>query len=204
MTRVEEILQFWFGGLDDSARLDKNNPIVRRWFAKDEEFDVEIRARFQEDLIKAREGKYQGWEGEPPRRLALVLLFDQFSRNMYRATPSAFAADSLALNLTLRSIKEKTDHALPLIYRIFLYMPLMHSEDLSIQKLSLEYFRRLIEESQKKSPQNTAYYEYTFQFAQSHHDIIACFGRFPYRNAALQRISTPEEKNFLSGSRAAF
>ena len=197
MTRIEEILNFWFGDLDDNTLLDKDSPIVKRWFARDEKFDHEIHVNFEEDLIRAREGKYQGWEGEPLGRLALIILFDQFSRNLYRNSPKAFENDLLALSLTLRSIKEQFDHALPLVFQIFLYMPLMHAEDLKIQKLSLECFGKLLAKAKEKTPQNISYYEYTFNFAKRHCDTIEKFGRFPHRNSTLKRTSTPQELAFL-------
>ncbi len=191
------ILEYWFGTLDDRAIIDKNSPLVRKWFSGGKAVDDEIRVKFEYDLKRAKEGKYQSWETLAEGRLALVILFDQFSRNVYRNTPMMFAADPLALSLTLRSIDEKMDKALSLVGRIFLYMPLMHAEDLEKQKLSLKCFAELVAEAKQKSPQNTGYYEYSLEFARCHHDIIERFGRFPHRNEILNRPSTTEELEFL-------
>ncbi len=204
MSRADEILNFWFEGLADDKLLDKNSRAVKKWFIKDKAFDAEIRAKFESDYAKARGGSCKSWEAAARTRLALIVLFDQFSRNMYRDTPQAFATDSLALDLTLRSVKEKFDSQLQLIERIFLYMPLMHAEDRAVQTLSLQFFNALVHESRKKSPQNISYYEYSFEFARRHQAIIEKFGRFPHRNVILKRTSTPEETAFLRNPGSKF
>lgn len=203
LKRVEEILDFWFEGLNDAKTIDKNALSVRKWFIKDEKFDNQIRERFGNDIDKARAGEYKEWKNTPQGCLALIILFDQFSRNIYRNTPKAFETDLLALDFTLRLIKERKGAGFSLIERIFLYMPLMHAEDLKVQEMSLKYFGKLCEESKSKSPQNTSYYLNSFDFAKRHHAIIQQFGRFPHRNAILNRASTQKEEDFLKkpGSR---
>ncbi len=197
MNRPHEILDFWFEGLNDDGLIDRKDPRVQKWFTKDPRFDFVIREKFEPDLIKASLGLYKIWEETIQGRLALVVLFDQFSRNMYRDNFMMFEYDSLALDLTVLSIHEKKDQALSLIERFFLYMPLMHSEDLRMQELSLEYFADLIEQSKAKSPQNIVYYEYTFDYAKRHFTIIERFGRFPHRNTILNRDSSLQELEFL-------
>ena len=204
MDRIQEILNYWFGGLDDKKPIDKNSPVVKRWFTKSAKTDQEIRDKFERDFLKARQGEYKQWEESVRGRLALIVLFDQFSRNMYRDSPRMFETDSLALDLTLRSIKDKKDRELQLIERIFLYMPLMHAEQLDMQKLSLKQFAFLVEESKTANPGNISYYEYTFGYAQRHHDIIEQFGRFPHRNEILKRSSTEQEKEFLEKTSSRF
>ena len=204
MNRIDDILNFWFEGIDDKTSIDKKASPFKKWFAKDEKFDREIRQRFEEDLIRAQKGEYKSLEDSGPNRLALIILFDQFSRNMYRNTPKMFEADSFALDLTLRSIKDFRDQQLQLIERVFLYMPLEHAEDLTAQNLSLKCFQNLIDESKLKTPQNTSYYEYTFNYAKKHHAIIEKFGRFPHRNSILKRQSTPEELEFLAEPASSF
>ena len=204
MTRPNDILAFWFQNIDDQTTIPKKNPPASRWFAKDKQFDDEIRNKFSADLERAGEGEYRDWEGFARGRLALVLLFDQFSRNIYRDTPTMFAHDALALDLTMRSIHEKKDRELPLIYRIFFYMPLMHAEDGSMQELSVQCFLSVVEESKTICPYNTSYFEYNWSYAKQHRDIIARFGRFPHRNKILARPSTDEEKIFLLGSKGSF
>ena len=204
MSDIDEILTFWFEGLNDRKLLDKNAPAVKKWFVKNEHFDREIRQQFEENLLKAVRGEYAPWKNSASGRLALVILFDQFSRNMYRGSPKMFAADGAALAVSLRSIEDGFDGKLQLIERIFLYMPLMHAEDLRVQELALKYFGRLVAESKEKSPKNTAYYEYSFSFARQHHEIIKEFGRFPHRNNILGRVSTPQESEFLKRPGSSF
>ena len=204
MDNLNAILNYWFNDLDDKKIIDKNSQTVKRWFTKSPKTDEEILEKFESDFLKARQGGYKTWEESSRGRLALVVLFDQFSRNMYRNSPKMFATDALALNLTLRSIKDKKDCELQLIERIFLYMPLMHAENPDMQKLSLKQFGFLAGESKTASPQNVSYYEYTLTFAQRHHDIIEQFGRFPHRNKILKRDSTPPEIEFLRKSGLGF
>ena len=195
-----DVLNFWFSGINDNGPIDKKDPSVKRWFVKDARFDEEIRRRFEGDLVKASRGEYRDWETTAAGRLALVIMLDQFSRNLYRGLPRMYAADPAALELTRRSIKEGMDKNLFLIERVFFYMPLMHAEDARAQEESLEYFGGLLKESHARSSQNTPYFEYTFLYAQKHYEIIARFGRFPHRNAVLNRKSTLQEIEFLKGN----
>ena len=184
MTPNEKILEYWFEGVVDETPIDKRELPFRKWFAKDRKIDDEIRQRFESDLLQARQGQYKDWEDSIQGRLALIILFDQFSRNMYRNTPKMFENDSAALELSLRSIHEKIDGQLPLIERMFLYMPLMHSEDLNIQKLSLKYFEQLLEEAKQKFPQNAPYYQFNLGYAREHFVVIEKFGRFVRRDSS--------------------
>jgi uncharacterized protein (DUF924 family) len=204
MASAQEILEFWFEHLDDSQKIHHSLPHVRKWFTKNAQFDNTIRERFETDLINARQGQYKAWEHSAIGCLALILLFDQFSRNLYRNTPAMFATDSVALDLTRRCIEEGLDNQLPLIYRVFLYMPLMHAEDLEVQELSMKAFQILVDESKLKSPQSVPYFEYTLAYAKRHRDIIKQFGRFPHRNKILARPSTAEEEIFLTKPGSSF
>ena len=204
MTRIREILSYWFQGIDDNTVIERQAFIVKRWFAKDKIIDDDIRGQFESDIQKGRTGEYRSWEDNIRGRLALVILYDQFSRNIYRNTLRIFENDSLALELTLRTIQERRQGELPFIEQMFLFMPLMHSEDLHIQRMSLECFESLIKGSGEKSPANVSYYEYTFDFARRHYEIISKFGRFPHRNAILKRISTDEELAFLKQPGSGF
>lgn len=181
-----EILEFWFADVNDASLISNKNLIVQRWFTANSEFDAEIRRRFEPELAAAASGARKDWEKTPQGRLALVILFDQFSRNIHRGTPQAYATDPLALALAQRSIKEKIDQSLQLIERVFLYMPFMHAEDRAVQELSVHVFEELIRQSQEKSPQNTPYYEHTFQYAQRHKATINQFGFFPHRIEIIQ------------------
>lgn len=187
MTRAEEILEFWFHAITDKTPINKDLSPFNMWFAKNAKVDFEICEKFEGDLNLAKMGKYKKWEETSEGRLALIVLFDQFSRNIYRGSAKAFEADPLALDVALRSIKEGVDRELQLIERVFLYMPLMHAEDLEMQKLSVQQFENLVGESKDKNPQNSSYFEYTLKFAKEHCAAIERFGHFPSRNAISNR-----------------
>ena len=182
MDSINKILYYWFEGVTDETPIDPRALPFRKWFAKDKNINDEIRRRFESDLLQARQGQYQDWENSIRGRLALIILFDQFSRNMYRGTPKMFENDSWALDLSLCSLNEKIDEQLPLIERMFLYMPLMHSEDLKIQTLSLKRFEQLLVEAKQKFSHNTTYYQSNLRYAQRHFATIEKFGRFPSRD----------------------
>jgi len=160
-----------------------------RWYKKDDAFDAEIRDRFEPAHHAAARGEYADWaesaEGAPEGSLALLILLDQFPRNIYRDSAHAFAADGLAVRIAVRAIDAGHDRATPMPMRIFFYMPLEHSEGLGLQARSCALF---------EAAGNGEYLRY----AILHRDIIARFGRFPHRNACLGRVSTPEEIEFLA------
>lgn len=169
------VLDFWFGLPPE------------RWFAKDAALDAEIRDRFAalRDRVKL-EGAH-GWRDRPETLLAAIILLDQFSRNLYRGSPEAFAADDLAARLTLLGIERGYDSRLTPDQSVFLHMPLMHAEDGPLQDLSVERFEALGRE------ENAAY-------ARDHRDVFRRFGRFPGRNAALGRETTAEEAAWLAAN----
>jgi len=198
------ILKYWFNELKDSQNIDKESKTVKRWFSKDERVDKEIQKKFENDLIKAKDGEYLAWEESSAGRLALVILLDQFSRNIYRGTSRMFENDPLAIELTLRSINDQMDTELQLIERKFLYMPLMHAEDLHMQEMSLRYYTELFEQVKEVNANNKSYYADTLDYAKKHYDIIQRFDRFPHRNAILNRETTKEEEEFLKESNSSF
>ena len=187
MENIQAILDYWFEGVDDTIAIDKKVAPFHKWFISDQKMDADIRRRFEPDLLAAVEGQYQEWEETAQGRLALIILFDQFSRNMYRGTARMYAYDALALKMTLDALSRGQEEGLPLVHRTFLYMPLMHSEDPDMQKLSLECFTKLAEAAKMDVPGNAPYYEYTLRYAQGHHDDIIKDGRFIYRDAILNR-----------------
>jgi uncharacterized protein (DUF924 family) len=182
MNRVDEILAFWFGDGSDPA-------YESRWFAQDAAFDQACRAGFVADHELAASGDLDSWKNEPPRALALILLLDQFPRNIFRGTPRAFATDPKALATAKETIAHGFDLALPPVRRSFVYLPFEHSESLDEQKESVRLFRKLAAEH----PAMAEYVEY----AEGHMEVIRRFGRFPQRNAVLGRTSTPEELDFI-------
>src|SRR3989338_5742530 len=129
MDKIQAILDFWFAGADDAALINKNQPPFCKWFAKDVAFDRQIKDRFEDDLLEAAQGKRQAWESTAEGKLALILLFDQFARNIYRDIEKMYAFDPLAQKLALSMIANKEYTALPLARQVFVYMPLMHAED---------------------------------------------------------------------------
>jgi uncharacterized protein (DUF924 family) len=184
--RRDRIIDFWFAG-DEAAH--------KRWFEKNPVFDAEIRARFMADYEGARDGAYDDWQDTVRGCLALVLLLDQFPRNMFRNDPHAFATDAKALNIAQHAIAQGFDKQMAPIERQFLYLPFQHSEDKMTQDRSLELHRTLPDWDQPGS---------SFAFAQRHWDIVRRFNRFPHRNAALGRESTPAEIEFLKQPDSGF
>lgn len=178
---AEIILDFWFG----EAGPDK-------WWKKDSAFDFEIKARFGALMEDAAAGKLDAWGlSSGLEALALILLLDQFPRNVYRGTAKAFATDKKARNLTLLALERDYLKGLSVDQCVFMFLPLEHSENPDDQALCVELFRELGNENYLK-------------FALAHKAIIDRFGRFPHRNAALGRPSTPEEEEFLKGPNAGF
>ncbi|MFC3282414.1 DUF924 family protein [Litchfieldella rifensis] len=177
---VQDVLAFWF---------DELTP--RQWFAKDETLDREIATRFSSLLDAARHGELWQWRLSAMGRLAEILVLDQFSRNIHRDTPAAFAQDPQALALAQEAVAHRVDRHLDVTHKPFLYMPYMHSESLAIHDEALRLF-------------DQPGLEENLRFEQRHRDIIARFGRYPHRNAILGRESTPEEMTFLQDPGSSF
>ncbi len=194
-----EILDYWFEGIGDETSIDKKKSPFNKWFAKSARIDQKIRMRFEPVLIQAKRGDLRSLEKTARGRLALVILYDQFSRNIYRDTPRMYASDPQAIELTLRSIEDQMDRQLQCIERVFLYTPLMHAEDRQLQALALKHFQDLTKMIAQRYPFNAAYYQYTFGFVKNYYDIILRFGRFPHRNRILKRTSSSQELEFLAG-----
>ena len=193
----KELLDFWFGPLDEQGLPDKEHR--DRWFRSDRRFDQEIRRRFLSLVMFASEEGLDHWRKEPGGALAEVLLLDQFTRNIYRGGALAFASDPLARKRVRSAMAQGQDLALPAVQRAFLYMPLQHSERLEDQDLAVECYQQLA------ASHDGLLGDFLGSFLQSskdHRDIIVRFGRFPHRNRALGRPSTAEEKIYLeNGSR---
>jgi uncharacterized protein (DUF924 family) len=197
--RIDEILSFWFMEQELTApQIDGRMDI---WFGEDPVFDEEVAKEFSDDVEKASEGELDHWAREPRGRLALILLLDQFRRNIYRNTPAAFARDKAALKLCVAGAMEKKDKGLAPIHRVFFYMPLQHAESRKVQAKSREIYRRLAE---AVSPTYKETFDTIAQFADLHADIIEQFGRFPHRNRLLNRENTPEEEEYLAEDSPGF
>jgi uncharacterized protein (DUF924 family) len=155
----------------------------KRWFTKDSAFDDDIRRRFLVTHQAAAAGQLKDWENSAEGALALLLLLDQFSRNMFRGDKRAFAADPLARAIAAGALIKGFDSQFPEL-RDFFYLPFVHSEELADQQRAIALYQAARLDD--------------FKWAQMHADIIRRFGRFPHRNAVLGRVSTPEEQAFLS------
>lgn len=196
-TLPSQILDFW---LSDGLALGwPTKNLNERWFRGNGALDREIRERFGAPVRLAVQGGLQDWESPLHSRLALVLLLDQFTRNVFRGTGQAFDGDARAQKITLQTLEQKEDLQLPWVGRLFMLMPLMHAEELVLQEKSVACFTQLVADAPRELKPKL---QGSLDFAHQHHDIIARFGRFPYRNAACGRISSPEENAFLrSGPR---
>jgi uncharacterized protein (DUF924 family) len=175
----DSVLDFWF-----SAR------VCPLWFKSTPAFDAEVRQRFADTWQTAQRGEFDLWEGSANGALALVILLDQFPLNMYRGRPESFATEAAARDVARRAIARGFDSALDNSRRGFLYLPFMHSEQLSDQDYSVQLFAQ-------------SGMEDALKWAQHHRDIVQCFGRFPHRNALLGRTSSAAEIAYLE-SEAAF
>jgi uncharacterized protein (DUF924 family) len=192
--RIDAILTFWFMKKELSApQIDGR---MDAWFGGDQDFDHEVVKEFSDDVERASEGELDHWAHEPRGRLALILLLDQFRRNIYRNTADAFAMDKAALKLCVEGAMEKKDKGLSPIQRVFFYMPLQHAESRKVQEKSREIYGRL---SKSVSPTYKETFETVLHFAELHADIVEQFGRFPHRNKLLKRENTPEEDKYLAG-----
>ncbi|WP_346836654.1 DUF924 family protein [Microbulbifer sp. SAOS-129_SWC] len=194
MTQPADILKFWFGSEHLDAPVD---PVFRqRWFRGGPQFDQQIEKAFGDTVAAALAGELTDWRRSLAGELALVLLCDQFTRNLYRGTPRAFAGDALALETALAVLERGDDHQLGLNQRAFLGMPLEHDERPGIQARSVAYFDRL-RRSFLDGHEGAAEAESFYQYAVAHQRVIEEFGRYPHRNAALGRASTPDEQKWL-------
>ena len=199
VARIDAILAFWFKEQELTApQIDRRMDI---WFGEDAVFDAEIKEKFLGDVELASDGKLNHWAAEPLGRLALILLIDQFRRNIFRSSAEAFSKDKLALKLCVEGAMEKKDKSLTPIQKVFFYMPLQHAESAKVQAKAVELYNRLAE---AVSPTYQETFLVCAQFAELHKDVIDQFGRFPHRNNLLGRENTPEEDEYLAGDSPDF
>lgn len=180
LIRTAEVLDFWF---------KEHGP--KDWFAKNPEFDAKIRSRFSALHAAAGRGELDDWAETATGALALIVILDQFSRNLYRDNAKAFALDARALRFAKRAVEKGFHKNLDQRERPFMFLPFEHSEDPRDQELSIEYYAELGDKS-------------LLEWAEKHKAIIDRFGRYPHRNAVLGRASTPEEMAFLAGPGSSF
>jgi len=202
---IASVLAFWFGA--DVANSDVNTVAGRQsglWWGKDTAVDQTIRTRFEASLLAARDNQLDDWAETPAGLLALILLLDQFPRNIYRDSATAFDFDELARQCCHLGLAQGYDQQLPPLQRVFFYLPLEHSEDIDDQEHSVQLFRVLAKRAGQDDPASKATFDDYLKFADRHHAIIARFGRFPHRNAILGRASTAEEIAFLKEPHSSF
>ena len=180
MAEKEEILNFWFKECKPE-----------QWFKKNEDFDQMIENRFSCAIEDALKGKLDSWEENETGCLALIILLDQFTRNIFRDTPRAFAGDKRALALSQLCCNKGYLNNPDIHRRLFMLMPMMHSENLAVQDAAFPLFKKYVSGKD-------------YEYAKKHRDIIARFGRFPHRNMILGRKSTHEELEFLKQPGSAF
>jgi uncharacterized protein (DUF924 family) len=180
-----DILDFWFEG-DAAERRDK-------WFEKDAAFDSQC-ARFTAAIRGARAGRFDFWAATPQGALALIVLLDQLSRNVFRGSAEAYAADPHAREIARATIEAGFDTRLTPVERMFVYLPFEHAETIADQNESVRLYETLRDDLGDK----------TIDYADRHRDVILRFGRFPHRNAVLGRSNTPEEEEYLAQPGAGF
>lgn len=188
---IADILEFWFQGEPDLFR--------RAWFQRDDAFDAAIRNRFGALPARGLDGALDGWAATPEGALALLLVLDQFPRNLHRGTATAFACDAKARTVARDAVlARRLDQRLTATQRVFLYLPFEHSEAMADQHLSVALFEGLRDHAAHAAKDNA------IDYAWRHWHVIRRFGRFPHRNAALGRESTPAEQAYLAQPGAGF
>ena len=197
--QAQVVLDFWFGTLENKFHVPAEKADM--WFRNGSAYDEIIRSEFLGLHNKACNEELSEWLDFPKSLLALILLLDQFSRHLYRNQAKAYAQDKQCLNYVQKGIREGFDQELYLVERKFFYMPLMHAEDINLQKLSVKMFTNLLNDAPLKLKQS---FKSALSFAQSHHFVISKFGRFPELNAILDRENTAEEIAFLKTGKYRF
>jgi len=189
---ASDVLDFWFG---PAGSAESTQPRAE-WFRKDAAFDAAIAGRFGPRVEQALAGELDGWQADPRSALARILLLDQFTRNIFRGSARAFAADALALAGARAMVRAGADLALPPLQRAFVYMPFEHAEELAAQDEAVRLFGALAAEDPSQAGM--------LDYARRHRAIVARFGRFPHRNALIGRASTPQELAFLQEPGSGF
>ncbi len=193
--RVHELLNFWFGDVG-TADLP-NSKRTSLWFNENDPGREQLLSLFRFDYDAATAGNLRHWDQTPRGRLALIILYDQFSRYLHKRSDIAFQQDFLAQQLCKQGLELKMDHSLTLIERVFFYMPLVHAEDSDTQERSIRLYQELVSLSLRET---TQVYQLFLAYAYAHFRVIKEFGRFPQRNTLLGRQSTEAELAFLKNT----
>ncbi len=202
MLTPDDVLSYWFAELAEPSASPQAVPsTTSRWFKGGPAVDEEIRQRFGDAREPARRGELDGWTATPRGTLALLLLLDQFPRNVYRDDPRSFASDAHGLAIARAAVARGDDLQVLPVQRTFFYLPFEHSEDLADQRIAVEKIRANHAGAQGEVK---ALLEQTVDYAVRHQEVIARFGRFPHRNKIVGRPSTPEEEEFLKQPGSSF
>jgi len=189
---ARQVLDFWFGPPTDPDHARPRKP----WFVKDAAFDALIRDRFSALVEAAVAGRLAHWRHQPLDALAEIIVLDQFPRNAWRGSALAFSGDTLALACATKLVVSQSDQRLNAVQRQFAYLPFEHAEDLAAQDRAVALYATLAEGRPDMAE--------VLRYAHMHRDVIVRFGRFPHRNAALGRIDTVEEADYLAQPGAGF
>ncbi len=196
---IRRILDFWFSAAElDAPQIDSR---MERWFGSDPALDQQIRTEFGPLVERALAGELDGWATSAEGRLALILLLDQFCRNIHRGSAMAFAGDKRALKLCIEGSMGNEYRTLSPVQRVFFFMPLQHAESAGVQDKSVRIYNALAEGVSDTLRETFLTFA---QFAELHRDIVARFGRFPHRNRVLGRSNTPEEDSYLAADAPSF
>ncbi len=187
-----DVLDFWFG----APGSENYGQFRESWFRKDDAFDRKIAGRFGPVIEAALRGELADWAASARGSLAQIVVLDQFTRNVFRGSARAFAGDARALAVARRMVEAGQDRELLPVQRGFVYLPYEHAEDLATQEDSVALYTRLVAEDPRLQGM--------LDYAEAHRDVIRRFGRFPHRNAALGRATTPDETLYLSQPGAGF
>ena len=198
MSPADAVLSFWFDQASDEAMINRAHPCYGRWFAGGAAIDQEIVRRFGSDVEAARRGEFDSWKRDRDGALAYIILTDQFPRHIYRQDRRAFDSDGAAFDLAMRLIKSGADEAYPLVQRVFLYLPLQHSEAIRDHELAMERYTRLVVLAAEQSLPISSFCQAALVSEVEHIDTLRQFGRYCYRNSALGRLCTPEEDAYLA------
>lgn len=196
---IRRVLDFWFSATElDTPQIDSR---MERWFSANPGFDQRIREEFGGLVEQALQGELDHWAGTAEGRLALILLLDQFCRNIHRGSAMAFAGDKRALKLCIEGSMGNEYRTLSPVQRVFFFMPLQHAESAGVQDKSVRIYNALAEGVSDTLRETFLTFA---QFAELHRDIVARFGRFPHRNRVLGRSNTPEEDSYLAADAPSF
>jgi len=199
LPEAQRVLNFWFGSLENEIDLPQDKSSM--WFVNGANYDEVIREQFLQLHNQACNGQLNDWQDSPTSLLALIILLNQFSRHIYRNLEESFAQDERAIKLVKKGIDAGYDQSLYFVERQFFYMPLMHSENLDTQNLSVNIFAKLADVVPEELKQS---YASTLSFAESHRFVISKFGRFPELNEILGRDNTILEQEFLESGEYRF